>query len=885
MSSISLSSVCLKVQRTANHGIDVSPAGAIALFSGRVCTVLLDVGPSIEPYRGFEPFPSEISCISWCKGCDENCRTPLHLFISDEKGHGMVFDIVNNKPFVEFNVKEGFITAVEWDRFSASNIVIGTSTGRVSMLRVGEKTAESLWSVNFTFRIDILNISPFDPRQVVVASKDGHFSLATSGATDNTSGMLLKQRQLVNLYFHPNFDNVLVMVQPREVRLFFNGSKETLGYHGRQNDHEDIVAAFFPDSAKEEAIVIVYRSHAVFLAPDETQQNMKLLTPLKGGASNVVAVACNQNKLYFMASDNSLVVYELKGKVYWATKVVRNVATKPKHFTSIDSTLAFGCKNGIFMTSGYCDRVNTCSMKLLLKICASDLDQIVAVDPNRFILTAFGSERQRVFFVDIARREVTSLLKSSLELLAQWPVKISTSISREYVAIIVANTTTCFYALDDTGCHLIKTIFLGPGPNFGTFSENSREFWLINGKLTAEKYVIDPDSPEIVRKKSTVILAKASQIGVPTTCICSHNKLIVGTESGSVAILSWNESPLVAGVNERAVKDVVLSPDHQCCYVRDVKGQMAWINIETLDVVKSDLRFDDLKFANSNELITRSGYVLNLCNSSNLSQATPSCGSVFEEFETLKHESETRQNFIKAIAESLTPDQFGSICRLYGYVILGSLIECVKEDNIIPECLYANLPVKRLKEHLDHVIGYLNSPTDTSMGQLRLRSVLIEKEFEEAFKMLLATPSDAPEFSLNILKASLIDNSGGRSLAPSVAALVGGGKSDDAIDVLLLIGAGKEAARLLVAEDHIEMGLQLVKYQLEESECEAILPAIEKALVSSNRAVAAAGVYMALRRFHDAARVLRDCGLVFAADVIDALSFDNGTFTCELYSH
>ena len=885
MSSISLSSVCLKVKRSSNHGIDVHPSGAIALFSGRICTILLDVGSSIEPFRGFEPFPTEISKISWCKGPDANCYTPLHLFICDEKGHGMVFDAVANKTFVEFNVKEGFITAAQWDSSCSSNLLIGTSTGRLSMLRLGEKSAESLWSVNFTFRVDFVRISPFDSRRVVVASKDGRFSIAKAGSTDSPGGMVLSNRQLVDIYFHPNFNDVLVMVQPREVRIFFTESKETILYQGNGHENEDILGAYFPDNTSNEAIVMVYASHAIFLTPSEkgfATQHLKLLASLKSGAAQILDVACVERKLYFMGIDNSLLVYELRGKSYWATKIMRNVATKPKHFVSIDSTLAFGCKNGVFMTSGYCDRINTCSMKMFFKVCLANLDQIVAVDPNRFIITAFGDERQRVFFVDIARREITSLLKSSLEMLAQWPVKISTSISREYVAIIVANTTLCFYFMDGAGCHLIKTLFLGPGPNFGTFSESSREYWVVNGKLIAEKYVIDQNSREIVEKKSTIILAKASQIGVPTSCTCSHNKFIVGTEGGSVAILSPSESPLLASINDRGITDVVLSPDHQCCYVRDVKGQKAWINLETLDVAKSENRCDELKFANSNELITRSGYVLNLCDSSHLVQAHTSCASIFDSLDIFQPQENIRQNFLNALKEPLTPAQFGKIARFHGYSIIAQLVECASENAVVPQCMCANFVEDSLKSYLTQIITYLGSPKDKSMHQLKLRCMLIQKDFEGAFQMLLATPADSPDFSLNILKASLINNSEGRSLAPSVAALVAGAKYDDAIDVLLLTKSVKEAARLLITEDRIEMAIHLMRTQFTDEDTETLLAVIEKALLSTNRHINAVAIYIALHRFDDAARILREFHLDFAADVISALTFANGKFTLSI---
>jgi hypothetical protein len=60
----------------------VSPSGAIAVFTNRVCTIWLDNGRSFDPLYGFIPFAGPISQICWCKGANAHNEVPLYLFLS-----------------------------------------------------------------------------------------------------------------------------------------------------------------------------------------------------------------------------------------------------------------------------------------------------------------------------------------------------------------------------------------------------------------------------------------------------------------------------------------------------------------------------------------------------------------------------------------------------------------------------------------------------------------------------------------------------------------------------------------------------------------------------------------------------------------------------------
>jgi hypothetical protein len=177
LSPSSLGSLAFKPPKKGCKCFAVGLTGMIAVSRGAMCTIFVDTGFAFAPMCTLTPFPVPITHLAWCRGAGPSGETPLHLFISDCEGHGVVLNPVANQHISSFSLSQGSVSAVEWDPYEASRLYVGTTDHRLILADVDQPAAEIIWATNFTFQIDFIRISPFDCHHLVVASTTGLFTL------------------------------------------------------------------------------------------------------------------------------------------------------------------------------------------------------------------------------------------------------------------------------------------------------------------------------------------------------------------------------------------------------------------------------------------------------------------------------------------------------------------------------------------------------------------------------------------------------------------------------------------------------------------------------------------------------------------------------------
>jgi hypothetical protein len=221
--SPSLGFLPFKVTKKCRRGISVSPAGAIAVFANRVCTIWLDNGRSFDPLYGFIPFSGSISQICWCKGPNAHNEIPLDLFLANCEGNATVVDVVAREVLASFSLQEGQITAAEWHLASSRHVFVGTSDGFLHLYHIASKTGEIVRSVQFGFSIDFIRISPFDSWSILVADVNGTYSRIHGRHTSyNPSGSSLGTRTLMDVAFHPFLSDAIIFVFEFILLLLFS---------------------------------------------------------------------------------------------------------------------------------------------------------------------------------------------------------------------------------------------------------------------------------------------------------------------------------------------------------------------------------------------------------------------------------------------------------------------------------------------------------------------------------------------------------------------------------------------------------------------------------------------------------------------------------------
>jgi hypothetical protein len=211
------------------------------------------------------------------------------------------------------------------------------------------------------------------------------------------------------------------------------------------------------------------------------------------------------------------------------------------------------------------------------------------------------------------------------------------------------------------------------------------------------------------------------------------------------------------------------------------------------------------------------------------------------------------------------------LARKCQFMFLAELFECLDTEIYVPACVRANLSSKRICQHLEFENLFLEQLNELPVRRRRTRNFLIQNDPQSAFGLLISTPSDSAEFALEVVKAAFSHKAMARESAPSAAALVSGGKVDDAVDIVLLTQQFRDAARLLLGEGKIEQAVQIMTAQLDEEEIAPMVDFIERILMTAGHYRTVCALLMAWRRFGSLAKLLVGKQSDFAVAVLERL--------------
>jgi HEAT repeat protein len=114
------------------------------------------------------------------------------------------------------------------------------------------------------------------------------------------------------------------------------------------------------------------------------------------------------------------------------------------------------------------------------------------------------------------------------------------------------------------------------------------------------------------------------------------------------------------------------------------------------------------------------------------------------------------------------------------------------------------------------------------------------------------------------------------SATSSIAALIAGGRPDDALDLAMLTKQFGDAARMLIDIGMIDSAIAALTRITDEDEARGVEDRIIEALKGSGDPRAQAGLLIARRRFQEAAACLRQEGLAFVPDAVAHIREEGG---------
>jgi hypothetical protein len=220
--------------------------------------------------------------------------------------------------------------------------------------------------------------------------------------------------------------------------------------------------------------------------------------------------------------------------------------------------------------------------------------------------------------------------------------------------------------------------------------------------------------------------------------------------------------------------------------------------------------------------------------------------------------------------------------RKYQFTLLAELFECLDSANFVASCFGANLNQSRMRQYLSSANLFLRQDRTQLSRSLRMRNFVIQEDFQAAFTLLIAPHPDSPFFSLDVMKAALVNNKEvSAQMAASIAGLISGGMVDDAIDILILTHQFRQAAQLMLAEGNAEIPIHMMRAVPEESDDSPLLDQVISFLLSARNWKMAVQVLIGFGEFTRAAKILKQEGFGFPSAVIGAMRQSEGQFVLE----
>ena len=852
-------------KNVTRHGIKWSPCGLLAVFQGRIVTVLEPLNDHIDPILSFDPFGVDVTTVSWCTGTDNDGVTPLHLLVTSSSQAITIVDVGNFRPISSVFLDEGvYAVASVWSLISSISFFIADNRGNVTMYQLIGQECSPIWSLHVPFAIDFLALSPFMDNRMVVAARDGTFQVidAAEAKFMQPPGQFpLQGLSLSDCRFYPFLADTLLFVAATGVSIYRISEDAIVHIFQGTVIHEPILNIEF-DYGDESVFLIIHETHAREYFVNESGFTKRTLLPFLSQPSNtpvpLLASSMFKNTLAVLSCGGIVQVAEFYKHRIRAQLVYKTIPSEPIDYDLIGDQVVVGSDDSYISVMR--DQVMVKSFKFMDGMFSA----VRWVGKNAFVAVVVkDNERKKAYYVNIETMAVKSLLTTSIESLRPTDIDIVVSATGKYYALIISKSIILVYA---DAVNFAK-IFEDESVCV-TFSDwRDEEIWSISNSWHARKYQLMQDREIFACTRNALLKDKPK--AKPTSAAALNGQMLIGTDRGTVAIIDWYGNDLkIIDVCKSMVKSMIVRKN--VCLITNGAGYIILLECnDEFEITKTRLKqkvehvrwIDDshalVKFPEKNSLttvnLTDLGLHLLWKDKANINQQ-----EVIERIRGVRD--------IRAICD---------ILRKGGYYLLSEIMLSLLPTYYSQLSCGANFSFNKAKLHLYIISGMFSRSHKEILGTQKARLELLLGHNQQAIDLFCETPPDSDSFAINVMKAALVGCHQDRmSLAPAVASLMGGDLCNDAIDLLILCGQYKEAAKILAEIGDIEFVFQIAKSQLDESEYDRVLDSLAKSLIAAQQGIRAAAVMVASRKFDVASQILKNDGYFFLSQVIGSIQSD-----------
>ena len=861
-----------------------NPSGRyIAIANNQILSIFsFPTENTIETVLVMNPFYQQISTISWCSSYDKDGYTPANILICSNE-YFLVYNITDEKIkakcIMENDTK---IISSNWSLENSKLFYIGDSSGNVycyKLLDENENNNEKnnhmeymsfckvMWCKKLNFVPNFLELSQFDDKYLLVASKNGNFVIinARDGCLTDFNGMFpIDDGILCDCRFYPFLKDTLLFVASFGIYIYPLNSGALIRLISSEISQGSIINVAF-DETSESSLAFIHnsyiREYMVTKQGFVRGSNFQYLTKPVVSHNPLLGEARSKNKIAILSVGGWLQFFKFENKKLNQLMVHKILPESPKDYDVLDSILLTGDKFG-----GITIVENNKVLKSL-KLFQGKVLKVSWLDKNKFIAIGTNEKHQvNAYLYNLETLKSLSLLKSSIIIMETNEIDLIISKNRKYFAIIFSNNTIFLFQDENN----FTTIFEST-PVLVAFSDiYDEEIITLSSKWIAKKYLLSPS------EETKYTLFKTSKfsnnIVKPTHIKTIEDNLIIGTKFGDIIVINWFEEKIIKiPVLKKKINSIEVFGS--IILIKDISNAIGLIKYENGKFEIFDVKGS--KFAKKVKWFDENNLIIQKPSQSSLSIISS------EKFQPLKIKKKifkvNQEELLEKIKKETNLTKICQIASDAGYDILSTILSSLSSTIFSPKCLCANFSVERIRDFLDIINSMLGKSHRDFLKIKKIRLEILLGNQENAMNLLLSSQQDSPNFVVDVMKGALFNSKNSNQIvSPIVAALIDGNKVSDAIDILLITGQFREAARVLLSTGDVEEVIEIAKTRMDPEEHELTLNDLIQTLQINNNFIQAASILMTCHKFEEASDILKKEGHDFISKVVRSICFENG---------
>ena len=860
--------------------------GALAVAVDEFLTLYIEKEGKLEIFSSKNLFYSPITTLAWSDGFDKTGYLPAYVFVSSESGENVIYDVKRSMTISSLKHERG-VKTIAVAASPVNPLVFFVSTNKDQIIKMDfSELATPVASAGITLphSINTISINPFDFTKLICSSKEGHFTEINNilsppedqqlGVTQKLS-FLDEDDTIVSCSFYPFLANTLCFVSTYSVYIYTLTDNIFSLIYKSDSRSEPLYGVSFTEYDPR-LVILLHRSHVKLGCVDklslDTYQSIrapldlsklecKPKVPARKKSIDSMSIVCEsaiavRGKEIAFIANGSVMLIEIKNQKLEVKSIMKQLYGMPTDIKVFENMAAITTSSGQLgiitnLNGTGKSKVGSVMFQKLFYIHHGPLNSCHFLSPQKIIVSGTTeNNRQKVYMLYPKTGVIKSLLKTGQEMFGTCPPKIIISPRKTFFAASISDTVVVIF--NEKG-EQVDTLIEPDSRDF-VFGGIVDEFWVFLANGLTKRYSLKSKSATLIHQFN-LKLDKAQV----TSALATTNYFIVGTSNGFFYHFSWDgDLQIFCQVSTKPI--VLIKTLNETALVMDESGVV--FRVDTFDTMVSRRLTNGIEFF---EWITPDYAYAKFINNDAIS--TVHASDLTEKFGSIPThllgepviESLFSRNdkYQKLLLEVKTPQEMVRVNEEFGYCVFADIYKALVGKLTQVSLNFITQQESALEMFSITSALFLRSKDEENATTRRIRLDLLRGEQSAAFDTLMMSTPGTQFFQTNILKAALIGLQPQQTSAV-VAALVGNGSVNTAIDLLMITQQWGHASRILTSVGDYETALYIAMSVADEKDFNEIVKAVAKDLLNQGNNIHAAALYMIAGEAKEAAAATKD---------------------------